>query len=308
MINLFALTIALFIVLTFASVSGLMAEKAGVTNIAVEGMMIIGALVVAIMGTIVNKNGDNNCSQLWVLPLGGLVAGVFAFLHAFPSITLKSNQIISGVAINILALGIALFLVTSGYFGEQTMVILSNYTPINIDKACGGIVPMALILAIVLGIGVFLFFKITKQGMRYAMVGENPHAIDAAGISVHKYRYLAVFLSGVIAGIGGGLFVLTAVGNGQFTGNVLGYGFLGIAIMIFGQWKIHYMILGAIGFSFLFALGQNLGFLTTSEEIKKIAPFFRVLPFGCTIITMIIFSKSSRAPAAVGIPFYKDKR
>ncbi|AVP49080.1 ABC transporter permease [Williamsoniiplasma luminosum] len=308
MTNLFAVAIALFIVLTFASISGLMSEKAGVTNIAVEGMMIIGALFVAVIGTFVNKKGSDNLSQLWVLPLAGLVTGIFAMLHAFPSVSLKSNQIVSGVAINILALGIGLFFASSGYFGEQSMVISSNYKPIKLDAADGGIVPLALILAIVLAVGVFLFFKFTKQGMRYAMVGENPNAIDAAGISVKKYRYLAVFISGVIAGLGGGLFVLTAAGNGSFTGNMLGFGFLGIAIMIFGQWKIHYMMIGAVGFSFLFALGQNLGNITTVDSIKKIAPLFNVLPFVGTIIVMVIFSKSSKAPAAVGIPFNKSKR
>ncbi|PPE05508.1 ABC transporter permease [Williamsoniiplasma lucivorax] len=308
MTNLIAWTIALFIILTFASVSGLMSEKAGVTNVAVEGFMIIGALVVSIIGTFVNEKGDNNLSQLWALPIAGLVAGVFALLHAFPSVSLRSNQVVSGVAINILALGIGLFLSTSGYFGEQSMVIASKYVPINMDSVKGGVVPVALILAIVLAIGVFIFFKFTKPGMRYAMVGENPNAIDAAGISVKKYRYLAVFSAGVIGGLGGGLFVLTAVGNGNFTGNILGYGFLGVAIMIFGQWKMHFILPGTIVFAFLFALGQQLGTMTDNDTVKQAAILFKVLPFAFTIIGMIIFSKSSRAPAAVGVPFDKAKR
>ncbi|MBY7704534.1 hypothetical protein JIY74_30470 [Vibrio harveyi] len=92
-----------------------------------------------------------------------------------------------------------------------------------------------MIVAIIVAILLLVFFKYTKQGMRYAMVGENPNAIDAAGISVTKYRYIAVMFSGFLAGIGGGAFILTIVGSGTFGGSLNGYGFLAIAIMIFGQ-------------------------------------------------------------------------
>lgn len=294
-------------ILIFAALSGLVSEKAGVTNVAVEGMMIIGALVVSIGGTYINNGPGDNASQIWLLIVAGLVSGLFAMLHAFPSITLKANQVVSGTALNILALGIGLFLATAGYFGEQSMIIASNYEPINLDGPSGSI-SIWLLVAVIIAIGLVFFFKFTKHGMRYSMVGENPNAIDAAGISVAKYRYLAVFLSGVLGGIGGGVYILTNVGGGTFGGTMMGYGFLGIAIMIFGQWKIHYMTIGAIIFSILFAFGQQIGAIADADWLKKSAMLFKVLPFVLTIGTMIIFSKKSKAPAAVGIPFDKSKR
>ncbi|QVK06015.1 ABC transporter permease [Mycoplasma mycoides] len=312
--------LALVGVLLFASLSSLVSEKAGVVNIAVEGMMIIGALVVSILGTYLTSNDNkSNYTQIPIVLLAGVITAVFALLHAFPAITLKANQIISGTAINILALGLGIFLSTSNWFGKQSQVIASGYSSIdviNITKVVNGktqqvasMLPIWTIIAIILAIGLFIFFKYTKQGMRYAMVGENPNAIDAAGISVTKYRYLAVILSGFLAGVGGGVFVVTAVsGGGLFSGNMLGYGFLGIAIMIFGQWKISFIVIGSIIFSWLFALGQQIGTLSTNKTIQAISTLFNTLPFVLTILAMVAFSKTSRAPAAVGIPFDKAKR
>ncbi|WP_434329547.1 ABC transporter permease [Mycoplasma capricolum subsp. capricolum] len=312
--------LALVGVLLFASLSSLVSEKAGVVNIAVEGMMIIGALVVSILGTYLTTNDQkSNYTQIPIVLLAGVITAIFALLHAFPSITLKANQIVSGTAINILTIGLGIFLSTSNWFGKQSQVIASGYTSINvinITKTVGSktqivasMLPIWTIIAIVLAIGLFVFFKYTKQGMRYAMVGENPNAIDAAGISVTKYRYVAVILSGFLAGIGGGVFVVTTVsGGGLFSGNIFGYGFLGIAIMIFGQWRILFITIGAIIFSWLFALGQQIGTISTNKTIQSISILFNTLPFILTIVAMVLFSKTSKAPAAVGIPFDKSKR
>ncbi|KNG79202.1 ABC transporter permease [Mycoplasma sp. HU2014] len=293
-------------ILLFASLSALVSEKAGVVNIAVEGMMTVGALVVSILGTIVNTHPNEASSQytqIWVMLLAAIVTSIFSLLHAFPSVSLKSNQIVSGTAINILALGTGIFLASSNYFGKQSQIIASGYTTLKF-----GPFPVWMIVAIIVAILLLVFFKYTKQGMRYAMVGENPNAIDAAGISVTKYRYIAVMFSGFLAGIGGGAFILTIVGSGTFGGSLNGYGFLAIAIMIFGQWKIPFISIGVIIFSMIFAMAQQISLLFDQNVIKRMATLFKVTPFVLTIIGMIAFSKTSRAPAAVGVPFDKSKR
>ncbi|MDQ0567501.1 ABC-type uncharacterized transport system permease subunit [Mycoplasma yeatsii] len=293
-------------ILLFASLSALVSEKAGIVNIAVEGMMTVGALVVSILGTIVNTHPNEASSQytqIWVMLLAGVITSIFALLHAFPSISLKSNQIVSGTAINILALGTGIFLASSNYFGRQSQIIASGYITLKF-----GPFPVWTIVAIISAILLLVFFKYTKQGMRYAMVGENPNAIDAAGISVAKYRYIAVMFSGFLAGIGGGAFILTIVGSGTFGGSLNGYGFLAIAIMIFGQWKIPFISIGVILFSAIFAMAQQISLLFDQSLIKRMATLFKVTPFVLTIIGMIAFSKTSRAPAAVGVPFDKSKR
>ncbi|WP_036269022.1 ABC transporter permease [Mesoplasma seiffertii] len=302
-------TLALCAILLLASLAGLVCEKAGVVNIGIEGMMTIGALIVAMIGSSINKDSSHvhNGSQIWVVLVAGLLTGIFAMLHAFPSITLRSNQIISGTAINILALGLGMFFATSRIFGDQGSVISTFYNPIYI----GSIIPIWLVFAVLIAIGLTVFFKLSKQGMRYAMVGENPNAVDAAGISVNKYRYIAVFCSGVLAGLAGGVMITTVVMGGNFGGTTMGMGFLAMAIMIFGQWKIHWISLGVIIFAFLFTLGSRLGTLSFIPEGSWLitgSTIFKVLPFVITIATMVIFSKSSRAPAANGIPFDKSKR
>lgn len=297
---------ALCAILLLAALSGYVSERSGVVNIGIEGMMSIGALVVAMIGSTVNKSATHNLDQLWVVLVGGVVAAIFALFHGFASITLKANQVISGTAINILAAGIALFFATSGFFGPSATDISTNFRSLYADT--NHVLPVWLLIGLGIAVLLLVFFTFTKFGMRYKMVGENPNAVDAAGISVAKYRYLAVFLSGFLAGIGGGVMICTIVGGGTFGGTTFGFGFLGLAILIFGQWNILYITVGVVAFGFLYTLGNQLGTLTTNVAIKNNAGIFRIIPFVLTIVVMVIFSKWSHAPAANGKPFNKALR
>ncbi|WP_339022733.1 ABC transporter permease [Spiroplasma endosymbiont of Crioceris asparagi] len=296
-------------VLIIASLAGLMCEKAGVVNIAIEGMMTIGALVTAILGKVINTDTTNVnlYNQLYVVLIAGVVTIFIALIHGYISITLKSNQIISGTAINLLALGIAAFIVSSGYFGLNGNVnaIDAGYRkPIEI---CG--IQWWFIIAIVICAICAIFLIYTKYGKRYISVGENPNAVDAAGISVNKYRYIAVCVSGFLSGIAGGVLVVSKLNSGEFTGTTNGYGYLAMAILIFGQWKIHYVSIGALMFAFLFSFalyGNNL--IQDSDFIRKNQNLLKTIPFIITIAVMVLFSKKSQAPAANGVPFDKSKR
>ncbi|ATZ16641.1 simple sugar transport system permease protein [Entomoplasma freundtii] len=301
----FAYAFALCAVLLFASLSALVSERAGVVNIGIEGMMTIGALITAILGTYVNKNANGNYSQIWVVLVAAIFSGFFALLHALPAITLRSNQIVSSTALNILAMGIAMFLATSGWFGPNATDIDSGYETISF----GRVFPMWLLIAILATIGIAIFFNFTRGGMRFTMTGENPNAVDAAGISVVKIRYWAVFFSGILAGLAGGVMITTVIGSGIFIGGTYGFGFLALAIMIFGQWRVPYLSLGVILFAFLFALGNRIGFLIDPQsDFVNWAQIFKVLPFVLTLVVMVIFAKKSKAPAADGVPFDKARR
>ncbi|ATG97626.1 ribose/galactose ABC transporter permease [Mesoplasma lactucae ATCC 49193] len=306
MLSFFDYALALCGILLLAALSGYVSERAGVVNIGIEGMMSIGALVTAILGSVINKNGGHNLSQIWIVIVGGVVGAIFALLHGFASITLKSNQVISGTALNILAAGIAMFFATSGFFGPNATDIPTNFKPMYVDSK--HVLPVWLIVVLAITILLFIFFTFTKFGMRYKMVGENPNAVDAAGISVVKYRYIAVLLSGFLAGLAGGIMICTIVGGWIFGGTTFGLGFLGLAILIFGQWNIIYITIGSIAFAFLYTLGNQLGTLTTNESLKANAAAFKMLPYILTIVVMVIFSKWSHAPAADGEPFDKAKR
>jgi len=295
--------LALAGILLLASMSGFLSERAGVVNIGIEGMMTIGALIVAMIGA--TANGTVLMQIIGVIT-AAIVGGVFALLHGYASITLKANQIISGTAINIFAGGIGLFFATSGFFGPNSTDITTNFQPIYIDPT--QVIPLWFLIALIITLGIWIFIKFTKFGMRYSMIGENPNAVDAAGINVNKYRYLAVFLSGLMAGFAGAVLVVTVIGGGVFGGTTFGFGFLALAIMIFGQWKIEFISLGVIIFATLFGLGNQIGSLINSDTIRTHAGIFKIIPFVLTIIVMIIFSRWSHAPAADGKPFDKSLR
>ncbi|AGM25641.1 ribose/galactose ABC transporter permease [Spiroplasma syrphidicola EA-1] len=299
--QLFANASVLFAVLLIAAMAGLYSERAGIVNIAIDGMMIIGALTYALLGKMLSQYG--NGMQLIALLGAGLVGGLFALLHGFATITLKSQQIISGVAINLLATGLGLFFVSIPSLAVGNM-IKTGFTIIGIDNA--KIINIFVIIAVILAIFTFVFFYFTKAGTRFAACGENPHAIDAAGISVVKIRYTAVIISGVLASIAGAMF--THFLSNQFRGDVQGQGYIALAIMIFGQWRIQYITLGAVLFSFLIALASSLWRFAGWNIADPSNQLLKILPFVFALVTMVAFSKYSKVPKASGIPFDKGAR
>lgn len=226
--QLFANGSILFAVLLIAAMAGLYSERAGVVNIAIDGMMIIGALVYALLGKVLSQYG--NGMQIIALLIATICGGTFALLHGFASITLKAQQVISGTALNLLATGIGLFFVSIPSLAAGNM-IQTGFSTIGIDSY--QIINIFLIIAIVLAGFTFIFFRFTKTGLRYVGCGENPNAVDAAGINVIKTRYKAVIISGCLAGLAGAMF--THYLSGQFRGDVQGQGYIALAIMIFGQ-------------------------------------------------------------------------
>ncbi|WP_338970136.1 ABC transporter permease [Spiroplasma endosymbiont of Labia minor] len=289
-------------ILLIASLSGMMSERAGIVNISIEGMMTTGALGFAIISSF---SGTNNATQLLGIIIAMICSGLIALLHAYASVTLKADQTIVGTAINLLASGIALFVCTLGAFGDSASYIAGTFKAITFGV--NGVMSLYIILAIVLLIIIIVFFNFTKIGMRYAAVGENPNAIDAAGISVIKYRYIALFISGLLAGLAGAIYVVT-LSPLAFYGDVRGFGFLALAIMICGQWRPTYIFLVSILFALLFSLATYITNFTDNSWIKNNLILFKILPFIGSLLVMIIFSKRSKMPKADGIPFDKSLR
>ncbi|AHI53493.1 ribose/galactose ABC transporter permease [Spiroplasma sabaudiense Ar-1343] len=304
---MFAFISGVFAIFLIAAISGTLSERAGVVNISIEGFMTMGALSFAIVGSFMNEDGQNNWSQIIALPAAMAVSGLFALLHGYASIRLKSNQVVVGTAINILAQGIALYLATSGILGSDGTRIPTNYSPVRFDGNAG-ILNLYLVIAIVVVIAVGVFFTFTKTGKRYAAVGENPNAVDAAGINIIKYRYFAIVLSGMLAGLAGAMFVVVKT-SGTFRGSTDGWGFLALAIMIVGQWRMKFIAPAALLFSVMFGLGEWLWAINgVPLFISQNADLLKVFPFLGSLLVMVLFSKWSKAPKASGIPFDKAKR
>ncbi|AXK50764.1 ABC transporter permease [Spiroplasma alleghenense] len=307
LVAMIAFISGVFAIFLIASISGTLSERAGVVNISIEGFMTMGALSFAIAGSFMNSTGNSNWTQIIALVIAMGVSGLFALLHGYASIKLKSNQVVVGTAINILAQGIALYLATSGALGSDGTRIPTNYAMISFDNNAN-IFNLYLIIAILIASITGVFFTFTKIGKRYAACGENPHAVDAAGINVIKYRYIAIIISGMLAGLAGAMFVVVEI-SGSFRGSTAGWGFLALAIMIVGQWRVKYIVPSALLFSIMFGLGKYLWAINgVPESFATNQDLFKVLPFVGSLIVMVIFSKWSKAPKASGIPFDKSQR
>ena len=248
---------------------------------------------------------------LAVLPLGllmGFLAGaVFSILHAFASINLKADQVISGTAINMLASALTVYLARiiagSGNVRIVKIIVRKDIPGLSNIPVLG---PLFFtqsywstwIAIAIWGISWFLLYK-TSFGLRLRACGEHPSAVASAGINVYGMRYFGVMMSGALAGLGGGIILVTY--SGEFNGSVAGLGFLSIAALIFGQWKP----LGILGSTFFF------GIATTIANVSMVIPqfgvippvIFKVFPYVVTLLALVAFSKNSAAPKAAGEPF-----
>lgn len=298
--------IAYTIPLLMTALGGLYSERSGVTNLGLEGLMLVGYFTSALTIRLTEQT-----LQTHALPLGllaGVLAGaLFSMLHAFASINLKADQVISGTAINMLASAITVYLArTIAGSGNVRIMLGIVRKDIPLLSKIPGIGTLFFtqsywstwVALIVWGASWFLLYK-TSFGLRLRACGEHPSAVASAGVNVYRMRYFGVGMSGALAGLGGSIILITY--SGEFNGTVAGLGFLSIAALIFGQWKP----LGILGATFFF------GTATTIANVSQVIPqlgvippvIFKVFPYVVTLLALIVFSKRSAAPKAVGEPF-----
>jgi simple sugar transport system permease protein len=310
--QIFPYAIAFTIPLLITALGGLFSERSGVVNIGLEGLMVVGsfasAFVIASLQDILPGDG-----AIWIGLLAAMFIGAtFSLLHAFASINLNANQVISGTAINMIAGALTVFFARR-ITGSGNIQIRSGLTrwsiPVLKDIPFIGKLfftqtyATTWLVLIILAISWFILYK-TAFGLRLRACGEHPEAADAAGINVYFIRYMGVMFSGAFAGLGGAAIIVTY--SGEFNGSVSGLGFLALASLIFGQWKP----LGILGATFFF------GFASTLANVSQVVPalaaipgiILKVFPYVVTLIALVLFSKSSQAPRAAGQPFEHGKR
>ncbi|HVG30042.1 MAG TPA: ABC transporter permease [Pyrinomonadaceae bacterium] len=284
-----ASTIRLATPLLLAALGGLFSERAGVINIALEGLMLAGAFTAAAM--------THYSGSPWIGLLAGIGAGVaVAALHAVASIRYRADQVVSGTAINILMTGVPAML--SGAF-----FLSSGATP-QIPKE--NLIPRTpVVLALLLVAATWYVLYRTPFGLRLRAVGENPEAADAAGVSVTRMRYSAVLISGALAAIGGAY--LSIGQSSLFTRNMTsGRGFIALAALIFGKWRPVQTMLACLLFGATEALAIRMqGVPIRGAEIPN--QFVQIIPYVLTIVVLAGFIGHSRAPRALGIPYQKEK-
>lgn len=310
--QIFPYAIAYTIPLLITALGALFSERSGVVNIGLDGLMIVGSFIGAFTVSKLHQAYPGAPWVLWVGLLAAIVAGaLFSVLHAFASINLSANQIISGTAINMIAGALTIFLARnmtgSGNigvqsFGRDDIPFFSSIPVVGKLFFSNTYATTWLVLAILL-VSTFLLYK-TPFGLRLRSCGEHPHAAEAAGIKVRRMRYIGVMVSGAFAGLGGAVILLTYAG--EFTGNVAGLGFLALASLIFGQWRP----LGVLAATLFF------GFASTVANVSQVIPslavippvILKVFPYVVTLIALVLFSKTSNAPKAVGETFDSGKR
>lgn len=310
--QLFPYAIAFTIPLLITALGALYSERSGVTNIGLDGLMIVGSFIGAFTIVTLQDKLDGNL-PIWIGLIVATIAGIlFSLLHAFASIHLNADQIISGTAINMIAGALTVFLARN-ITGSGNIRIMQGFIPEDIPVLSK--IPLIgslfftktyastwLVIGILI-VATFMLYK-TPFGMRLRACGEHPQAADAAGINVYKMRYIGVMISGGFSALGGAIIIATYAG--EFNGNVGGLGFLALAALIFGQWKP----IGILGATFFFGFASTIA--NVSQVIPELASFppviLKTFPYIMTLIALIIFSKSSRAPKAVGEPFDKGKR
>ncbi|MCL2007575.1 MAG: ABC transporter permease [Treponema sp.] len=279
-----------------AALGGLICERAGVVNIALEGLMVIGAMAAATTQVLLEN------SIALSIPLALIISAalgcLFSLIHAFASITLRADQIISGTGINLLSLGITVFFCQLLWQSDRSLNFRMGMT-----IGFGRVHPSAWIAMGLLGLFTFLLYK-RPWGLRLRAAGEHPQALASAGVDVIKIRYTAVLISGALAGLAGACVVLTQ--DIQFTVTTInGKGFIALAAVSFGRW----LPLGILGSSLLFGFSSALAVNIVNIERLRVLPseFFSMMPFLITLLTLVIFSGKDYAPKAVGQPYDKGK-
>ncbi|MBN2509263.1 MAG: ABC transporter permease [Spirochaetales bacterium] len=310
-VQIFPYAIAFTVPLLITSLGGLFSERSGVVNIGLEGLMVMGSFIAAYtISVLYPVLGD---SAVWAgLALAMIGGALFSLLHAFASINLNADQVISGTAINMIAGAITVYFartitgsgnihIVSG-LGRWDVPLLHRIPVIGSLLFTQTYGTTWLVLAILL-LSWYLIYK-TPFGLRLRSCGEHPHAADAAGINVFAIRYIGVMVSGAFAGLGGAVILVTY--SGEFNGSVAGLGFLALASLIFGQWKP----LGILGATFFFGFASTLANVSqVIPELARIPGFIlKAFPYVVTLGALILFSKSSQAPRAAGQPFSHDKR
>ena len=297
--------------LTFAAIGGMFSERSGVVNIGLEGMMLMGAFFGA-------WGADKTGSWVGGLALGILAGGALAFVHAIFSIHLRADQIVSGTAVNFLALGVTGYVYNDVYGNNGTPNDLPAIPDVNIgflshipphglgnflDGALGSLNLMIWIALLLLPVSYIVMFR-TAIGLRIRSVGEHPRAADTVGISVYGVRYASVTLSGMLAALGGVFLSLGFVNS--FTENMTaGRGFIALAALIFGGWRPFGAFAACVLFGFSSALAQRLPDLSTSESAAW-PVLFQTLPYVLTLIAVAGIIGRSIPPAAIGRPYKKQ--
>ncbi|GIM47868.1 ABC transporter permease [Collibacillus ludicampi] len=301
--------------LILGALGGVVSERAGVVNIALEGLMTIGAFAAAVTTIFVGEQLGLSGLAPWAGLLAAMLCGVlFSLPHAVASIHFKADQVVSGVALNFLAAGFSIFMVKRLFNGSaQTTTVQFPFNKITIPgltdvpvigKGIFSSYPTSYIAFLLVFVFWLILYK-TPFGLRLRAIGEHPRAADTLGVNVYNYRYIAVMISGALAGLGGAGMSIAITGVFQ-QNTISGHGFMALAAMIFGKWHP----VGAMGAALFFGFATALAASGQVLGLTKYVPseLLNMLPYLLTILALAGVVGKAEAPAADGKPYEKGQR
>jgi len=304
--------------LLLVALGGMFSERSGVINIALEGIMLIGAFIGTLFVYFIQGSGMDPQVILLIGMFAAAVAGVvYALLLGIAAIHLKADQTISGTALNMLAPAIMLLVCKMAFMSDGVTTNVAFYIqkiPVLGDiPLIGELFFQKTYLTVIIGILILVVTTIvlykTKFGLRLRACGEHPQAADSVGINVYKMRYAGVILSGILGGVGGFFYAVSVMdGNSNGHTGVAGFGFLALAVMIFGQWKPVSIFFAALFFAFLRTVAYSVPLIPFLAALGIDNAIYKMLPYVATMIILAFTSKKSRAPKAEGIPYDKGQR
>lgn len=311
-------TLVYSIPLLIVALGGVFAERSGIINLALEGCMIFGSFIGAIFVNYLMKNEilieHQQLMFVLALVISGIAGALFSLLLSFAAIKLKSDQTITGTALNMFAPAIFLT-VCLVFFNQEKIVmpdipryvlIMENPTGTLLDVLINKVyISTYIIIALFVVLAIWLYKS--KTGTHLRACGEHPQAADSVGINVKKMRYLGTTISGFLAGIGGYAYIAT-VAAGTAESTIGGMGFLALAIMIFGNWNPVGIAFGSLLFGFLKCIGPLSNQIGFFKALNLPIYFYNILPYFIVVIVLIIFRSKSGCPKAEGIPYDKGQR
>ena len=300
-------------VLILVALGGCFSEHSGVINIGLEGIMVMGALGGALMMKFLPAGTAAPVIILLVTLASMLLGLIYSLLLAVAAINFKADQTLVGTAMNLLGTAAATVFVKAMNTAESVDNVSSTIQYIEPKKAF--LVNIGsfefnwfmLMAAAALVIAYVTLYK-TRFGLRLMACGEHPQAADSVGINVYKMRYAGVMISGVLGGLGGIVYITAGVSEWKFENGVAGFGFLALAVMIFGQWKPTRIALAAILFGFFRALGNVYSGFDVLQALNLPSSVYNMLPYIISLVVLAFTSQKSRAPKAEGIPYDKGQR